>query len=348
MIRHMTEAAALYYLYDLRGRPQYLAYGQYQSLLNDIVFLTGWRGRLEKLWLRIQIFYPRRSVKTRILLQHWHTINRALNVPIKACLLWQTDWYKNTSFIGGVSTDERRLFVKAYKQRDDATLAMQQTHFAQHYFSEAFNIVAYAMCQGHVIFYPLLPHLNKHVQSKTIPDKLVELNQNYTEKFDTVAKPALDYIHLNLPALLQKNDQLLLWQRARTYLATCSMLPMVPVHGDVTPWNIFYSDALQPVLIDYERAGWHVPFYDCWHFYCQPLFMKRELPDVLTFINAVHHQTKYDLLFLKQTMLIYLLDQLAHDLQDRDDYPQQHSRLKHVIQAKIAVTNMLLIHLNDA
>jgi hypothetical protein len=331
-----------YCLHDLKGRPQYIAFGQYNSLLREIVFLSGWRGYFEKIWLKVQQLYPRSILKDRVSLQHWNTLSQSLAAPVKAALFWQTNWYKTTQFIGGISTDDRQFFIKAYKHADDAVLAKQQSDFINHYFGSDFTIVPVMSINDRTVFYPLMSHASKHVTPKDIEKRLIALNKAHAERFSRALKPALDYINLNLPNLLQKTGYIDLWKSVHQRLSTAKQLPMVPVHGDVTPWNVFYSEKLSPVLVDYERAGWHVPFYDCWHFYCQPLILQKKKPDLNRYIKILHTQTGSDLGFLQYTALLYLLDQLAYDLQDQQDYPQQQTRLGTVIMLKIRLIQNLL------
>ena len=338
----MEQNTSPHCLYDLKGRPQYMAYGHYKILLRDVIFLNGWRGFFEKAWLKIQQLYPRHLLKDRITLSHWSSLTQSLAAPITAALFWQTGWYKVTQFIGGVTTDDRRFFIKAYKHADDASLAKQQSDFVNHYFNTAFTIVPVMSMHDRLVIYPLLPHATKAIAADDIEKRLIDLQIQYNAQFSRALKPALDYINLNLPNLLQKSGHAELWHSVRQFLATCPPLPMVPVHGDVTTWNIFYSDQLLPVLVDYERAGWHVPFYDCWHFYCQPLIMYGKTPDLRSYIKNIHTKTQIELATLQQTALLYLLDQLAYDLQDHDDYKVQQARFQNVVAIKIKLVVELL------
>lgn len=343
----MTETSPLFQLYDLRGRPQYIAYGQYKSLLPELVFLTGLREWSEKTWLRIQNLYPRHAVKDRPTTLHWKTLTSALSSPIEAALFWRTDWYKTTHSVGAIKTDDRQLFVKIYKRREDAALAMQQTSFIQYYFSNAFTTVPALATHDNIILFPLLPHAKAVITSDKIQKILVENAMRHLQGILPSPKPAVDHVNLNLPSLLQKEGQIDLWHRIRDLLLSIGPIPTVPIHGDVTPWNLFMSDSNQPVLIDYERAGWHVPFYDCWHFYCQPLILKGHTPALMKHISELHQTTQTDQKYLAQTALLYLLDQLAHDLQDKHDYPKQHHALSHVAQIKLKLVNQLFLYLTD-
>lgn len=345
MIAAMADTPPLFQLYDLRGRPQYIAHGHYKSLLTELVFLTGLREWSEKTWLRIQNMYPRHEVKDRPTTLHWKTLTGGLSVPVEAALFWRTDWYKVTHSVGAIKTDDRQLFVKIYKRREDAALAVQQASFIQHYFSDYFTTVPALNTYDNIVIFPLLPHQTKSVPHEVVQKSLLDNALNHLKGILPSPKAALDHVNLNLPSLLQKNGEIHLWHAIRELLATVTAIPTVPVHGDVTPWNIFMSDSNLPVLIDYERAGWHVPFYDCWHYYCQPLVLKGHVPDLLRFIDNVHQSTHMDKQHLVHTALLYLLDQLAHDLQDKDDYPKQTAVLGHIAGIKLRLVKTLLQHL---
>lgn len=347
MITPMPNETSLFQLYDLRGRPQYIAYGQYQSLLPELVFLTGWREWSEKTWLKIQNLYPRHEVKDRPTTLYWKTLQSGIVSPIEAALFWRTDWYKATHSVGAIKTDDRQLFVKIYKRREDAALAMQQASFIQYYFSTAFTTVPALECYDNIVTSPLLPHQNKTAPADIIHKILLENAQRHLHGILPSPKPALDHVNLNLPSLLQKEGQIDLWHRVRDFLVGLDPIPTVPIHGDVTPWNIFMSDSNLPVLIDYERAGWHVPFYDYWHFYCQPRILKGHTPAILDAISDVYRKTQIDIRYLAQTALLYLLDQLAHDLQDKHDYPKQQHALTHVAGIKLKLVNQLFFYLTD-
>jgi hypothetical protein len=347
-MREMSSSPVPFWLYNLHGRPQYIGCGDYTNLLNDIVFFSGLRGYAEKIWLMIQKIYPRHAVQDKHLIIAWKKLPTTLQQTVKSTLLWRTDWYKNTLFVGGVTTDDRRFFVKAYRRPDETLLAVHQASFIHYYFHNYFTTVQPAHYDDSMVFYPLLAHKSNQPDPAAISEKLILIALEHQEIFSANTKPVMDYINLNLPSLLQKNGRIDLWPVIRQTLASVSPMASIPVHGDMTPWNIFNSDHALPVLIDCERAGWHVIFYDWWHFQCQPRIMKFQLPKILELITGLHKATNMDKALITQTGLLYMLDQLAYDLQDQDDYPQQKQRLQQTTQLKIKTVEILLNQLQHA
>ncbi|HEY1096075.1 MAG TPA: hypothetical protein VGF14_02425, partial [Alphaproteobacteria bacterium] len=67
----MSDKNVPFWLYDLRSRPQYIAYQNYTNLLNETVFKKGFRGPLEKAWLKVQKLYPKHVVKETQFINYW-------------------------------------------------------------------------------------------------------------------------------------------------------------------------------------------------------------------------------------------------------------------------------------
>mgnify|MGYP000913193078 CR=1 FL=1 len=94
-------------------------------------------------------------------------------------------------------------------------------------------------------------------------------------------------------------------------------MPIIPIHGDMTPWNIYVDGNERLVLSSFERAGWHVPFYDVFHFHLQPqALLGRPTQSVHKLLAGMPWES-YP--WLEQALVLYLIDQLCCDLGDLYD-----------------------------
>ncbi|HEY1096600.1 MAG TPA: phosphotransferase, partial [Alphaproteobacteria bacterium] len=253
-----------------------------------------------------------------------------------------------TLFVGAIATEDRRLFVKAYRKPDETILAVHQASFIHYYFHQHFTTVKPTQYDENFVFYPLLPHKAKEPDMAKIAETLIVISQEYHDVFRFNTKPALDYVNLNLPSLLQKEGRIEFWKELRNLLTASPAIASIPVHGDITPWNLFNSDHTLPVLIDYERAGWHVPYYDWWHLQYQYAILHHKTPSLDNLLNKLQRASGQDRVFLLRTGLIYMLDQLSYDLQDREDYPKYKNRLTNAIQTRFKIAESFVRKLHEA
>jgi thiamine kinase-like enzyme len=110
----------------------------------------------------------------------------------------------------------------------------------------------------------------------------------------------------------------------------------VPIHGDMTPWNIFVSKEEKLILVDYERAGWHVPFYDVFHYILQPWALRPHTPDLAALIFK---KDWYEKGWLNEALILYLIDQLYNDMTDFNIKKYRHKHLQQAIENKKAWLN---------
>lgn len=104
--------------------------------------------------------------------------------------------------------------------------------------------------------------------------------------------------YVDLSALVRQ------WPALRSH----AQVPIVPIHGDVTPWNLFINDDEKIVLTDYDRAGWHVPYYDYYHYILHPVSGRARAPKLSSFAFDTGHVQANEFLRL------YLIDQIYQDI----------------------------------
>jgi len=120
---------------------------------------------------------------------------------------------------------------------------------------------------------------------------------------------------LDMPLMLEKIGMSDLWLRIMQTLNHYRQVPVVPVHGDLTPWNAFRDDRGHIAIVDFERCGWHVPFYDLFHLHIQTaaVFHNRALfPDKICTEIARTTGVSGEQIYL--WLLLYLLDYLHSEL----------------------------------
>jgi hypothetical protein len=311
----------LYWLYDRHGKPRFLAFSDYGRFVSSMA-QSGVIGFGEKCWLQIQKIYPKHDVSDRIYRNGWEKLNQMLDTPIQDALFVRTDYSKPTLYEGFFATEDRVLSLIAHRHVDDAIMAVHQANFMQYYFQAYFTIIKPVKQDDNLVVYPV-------IQERPLPYKITDISRvvytmsaHYSTLYRDHTKPALDYVHLNLPSLLHQHGQIALWKDVRAVLDRLPPLCSVPMHGQMTLRHITGGDHNLPVLSRYERAGWHVPFYDWLHLQCDMALAKGKNPHIDQFMQTLKDKSDLSTDHVLAITLLYLLDQIAHDLQDKDDFKE--------------------------
>jgi hypothetical protein len=336
-----NKADSLYWLYDIHGKPHYMAYKDYARFMPHITNNHS-IGFWERAWLKVQKLYPKHIITERAYRSSWSKLTQLLDVPVTDAFLSRTDKYKPTLYEGFVGTEDRELWVVAHRHVDDAIMAVHQANFMHYYFQSYFTIVKPVQQDDNLVLYPVISRKNAHYKDHDILDVAFAISQHYLEQYKDHTKPALDYVHLNLPSLLRQEGHIELWKDVRALLSTLPVLSSVPVHGQMTAQHIIGSDHNLPVLVQYDRAGWHIPFYDWLHVQCQDIIIRGKMPSLPKIMTSLQKNSGLSFDDVTAITLIYLLDQLAHDLQDKDDFSPPHPLLVRAIALKIKLVQQLL------
>lgn len=337
----------LYWLRDARLKDRYIVAGKPWDLVPSLSFLAGMREKAEQISFALQRLWPgKRLCRAQDILKAWETLNNTID--IEHAFLLDTRWYKQTVFIGPVtqSTGEKN-FVKFFKNRDDAALALYQSEFMDTYFSSHFKTVSAKLCADIMAIYPLIEHNTTVIPfhelalvTKEVAAHLYAMNVNNT-------KPISSFITLDMPIMFKKHGAEGVWRQVREFIEGYgdAGVAITPIHGDMVPWNVFYDTQGLMTLVDYERCGWHVPFYDFFHLIVQPGCMKEKVIDVATIWSDID-QDKYG---VATWFTLYLLDQLRFDMDSYYNQGQQYPRLKKAIDIKLTLLETAIKEIsNDA
>jgi len=316
-------------LFDSRLRGHYLGYGRYRRLLPFLNIKIGLGRKLDKLVLTAQSFLPFLKRKpdgnTRML---WERLMRIYPNQISAALFYDTSWYKETTFIGLFEIPQGKNFIKIYPKQEDLVYQQHQARFIQEYFTGPFTTIPVTRAQDIFLVSPYVQKKRPVDKEDHIASNIIHLC-NKLKDTTQVFKTPQDIIPIDIGVTFMKANEVELYRKIRTWIAQQNyMLPIIPVHGDLTPWNLFVSLEEKIVLTDYERAGWHVPFYDYFHFVLQPLALKPSAPT----LSSLKLELEYK--YQRETLIIYLIDQLYHDMVNHFDKGYQHQQILYLIKNK--------------
>lgn len=331
-----NQMAQPYWLYDRHGKRRFIAYADYRRFMAPMA-QSGAIGFWEKLWLRAQSFYPKHSVTERLYRNGWAKLHQILGMPIQDAFLARTEHVKHSLYEGYIATEDRTLAVIAHRHVDDAIMAVHQANFIHYYFHPYFTVIKPVKQDDNLVLYPI-------VADRPVPYKLSDMlfviysiSARYSDIYRDNTKPALDYVHLNLPSLLHQHGQMALWKEVRAVLTALPALPSVPTHGQMSLRHIKGGDHNLPILLRYERAGWHIPYYDWLHIQCDKALSKGKAPDIIRMMQDLQRESGLPDASIQAIALLYLLDQLAHDLQDKNDFkalaPVLDKRINHIVNA---------------
>lgn len=317
------------FLFDSKAQWHYLGFGGYRKLLPYLTFKSGTARRLDRLALSLQSCLPFLSrqidIQTKML---WDKLVHLYGNSMNAALLYNTSWYKDTTYIGIIDTPQGRNFVKVYPKQEDLIFQLHQAKFIQEHFSGPFTTIPVLRAQDSFLVSPHIPRKRSIDKDDHIDSNIIHLS-NRLRNATQVFKPARDIIPIDIGVIFMKAGDPVLYRRIRSWaLEQHQPLPIIPVHGDMTPWNLYVSLEEKIVLTDYERAGWHVPFYDYFHFVLQPLARQDEAPA----LDKIVFDLEFDQ--ARQALILYLIDQLYHDMVSHFDKGHTHRYMHNLIKNK--------------
>lgn len=341
----MTDNNSLYWLRDAKLKDRYIVAGAPWDLVPSLSFLEGMREKAEQVGFALQRLWPRKRLcRAQDLLKAWQTLSNVIEVD-RAFLL-DTRWYKQTVFIGPVADiSGKKHFIKYFKNRDDAALALHQSDFMDTHFGGNFKTVPAKILADTMAVYPLIEHSRDAIPFNELANVTRETASRLYEIHKENTKPLESFITLDMPIMFKKHDSSLIWRQVREFIENHDgdMIAMAPIHGDMVPWNVFYTPQGQMTLVDYERCGWHAPFYDLFHLIVQPGCMKGKTTDVHALWNDVVGVRKKAITWF----ILYLLDQLRFDMDSYYNQNQEYPRLKKAIDIKISLLETSLKEIND-
>lgn len=340
----MTDTKKLYWLRDAKFKDRYVVAGKPWPLVPTLSFLEGMRERAEQVGFMLQRLWPRkRACLAQDILSAWDILNQ--HIQIEDAFLLDTRWYKQTIFIGPVTDrNQKNHFVKYFKNRDDAGLALHQSEFMDAHFGGHFKTVPAKIYADRVAVYPLIDHSDDAIPSVELTSVTYEISAHLYKVHQDNTKPLASFVTLDMPIMFKKHEHSLTWRLVRDFIETHdgTDVSLIPIHGDMVPWNVFYNPKGEMTLVDYERCGWHVPFYDFFHLIVQPGCMKGKEIDVTAILTEIAGQRQTVLTWF----ILYLLDQLRFDMDSYYNQGQAYPRLKKAIDIKLNLLELSLKEIN--
>ena len=327
-------------LKDLRGRTLYMGYGDYRSQVEQLSFRQGWRGTLLNVYLKAQYFLPFKNSPLKPPFQSVaQNLLNAAPSPIISGLFYDTSWYKETKSIGIVRTAETEYFVKIYTLPEECLFEERQAKFVADMFSGSFIVAPIMHSKGNCLFYKSIKHLRPVGAEDHIEERLLHITKDFIDRH-AVTKNLSESIPLGLFAFCHGTEYAGLAQKIRTWIEKNERgISHIPVHGDMTSWNMFVNTEEKIVLVDYERSGWHVPFYDLFHYVLQPQALKKNKNALQ---NILYRKTWYHRDIMKVLLTLYIIDQFYLDLSDHKIRGFDNIPLRNSIATKAAWLEKLL------
>ncbi len=327
-------------LHDVHFRPLYLAYGDYRPHVDTLSFSQGWKQQASRAFLRMQYYNPFQFVKHNTVFQSVKNLLPALvTSPVRSAFFYDTSWYKETKAIGILETAETAYFVKIHAQPEDCLFEERQTRFVADMFSGSFITAPILISTANCLLFKMIPHLRPVKDGDHIEERLLHVTKNFLDQH-AVTKNLSEAIPLNLYALCHGTPYVDLGRKIRAWAEKNDQtIRHIPVHGDMTPWNMFVNHDEKIVLVDYERAGWQVSFYDLFHYVLQPQVMRgnKDALQSILFKKPWFHAKA-----MRVILTLYLIDQFYHDLADLKQNGFNYPALPKAIEVKTVWLNAML------
>lgn len=314
----------------------YLSVGNALPLKRHLQFMGGLRGRIEDLVVSVLCkagfgF----NVGNNDVLQAYQELRGA--VEVDALMLLYTGWYKNTVFVGPVQAKDGRLyFAKSFKMLSDAheefAKAQSVRALADGYFKTAEVLT---VC-NHTILYELVEHSRAMPDDQAVEDACLAMcaaslrGATSTQRMNEL----IDFdVLLDFCTKLPEQTEGLM--HALEYIRKIDIsLNVCSAHGDFTPWNIFSAQDGSICLIDYERFFCATPYFDYFHFYCQPGAMINNIGPANEALRKLINKSPNDEKLIKIYFLAYLIIQIYADLDDWCRKGLRHRQLGMLIKSK--------------
>jgi hypothetical protein len=311
----------------------YLLSGDYRTLLSFAVPKMG----LSRVKLRLSLHLAYYFSNNEITEQQQNLVSRLntmMGDRITSFMLHAID--KNqTRWQGVFESDDQLYGVKVFQNHEDAYHEYAQTKIVEQHFTGPFIVPSIVNCQEGFLISRFVSRERHCMAEDGVLDRLIYHTKQAVENC-TAFKIPVDIVPLNYPGLFLKLENSDLIRRVKKWLSSHpDQIPMIPIHGDMTPWNIFVDTHEKLVLTSFERAGWHVPFYDVFHFHLQPQALLSRQPAPLSkLLNDNMPWGEYK--WLKSALMLYLIDQLCCDLSDFHDKQYNDIWLSRMIRNKEA------------
>lgn len=297
-------------LHDIKLRPRYAATGDYARFIPILSVKPGVKGAIEKRFLQLQKYMP--SVNTKLDdLTAFSGLERFLNMPIADGLFFHTAWYKDTQWIGALAHKGTDYFIKIFKQTEECLFETRQHIFVRDHFNGPFVTVPVSMASHVHIFSPLIPRARGVCADDHIIQKLILVQDMFTQT-RVIQKQAYDMIPMDMHSIVHGLNCRGVVRAADNFVKSYDKpVNVIPMHGDMTPWNMFVGYDEKIILVDYERAGWHAEYYDLFHYVLQPEALRTAHKSVHDIMRS---QNWYEPQVHKINLVLYLLDQIYFDL----------------------------------
>jgi hypothetical protein len=234
-----------------------------------------------------------------------------LGAPVDDALFFHTAWYKETQWIGAMAFKGADYFVKIFKESEECLFETRQNAFVRDHFNGPFVTVPISMTSHIHMLMPLVRRVRPVGPHDHIMEKLILVNDTFL-RHNAITKEALDMVPMDMHSIVHGLSYQPVIRAASDFLSGQKKpVSVVPMHGDMTPWNMFVGADEKIILVDYERAGWHVAYYDLFHYTLQPLALRA---DFTPLAQAFKGQEWFDATALKNHLILYLMDQIYFDL----------------------------------
>lgn len=285
----------MYKLYDSKFRPFYLGHGDFRRWIGRSRLRLGNRNRLDKLFLTLQSILKPKSKPDKIIDEL-----TACLPGLQDCLLFDTSWYKETRYIGYAGAAGRDYFIKVFRDEQEALFQKHRSLFAENFFRPFFSVVPVAHGYRHILAFPYLSFQKISAGSKLVREQIMAMNRHFLAG-DPLYKKMADILPSDLYFILDPA----LSEKIRPWLDNNpNSLPILPAHGDLTPWNTGMDANGKVILFDDEQAGWHSPWYDYFHYTLQPAALQDRA------VSVYRYGLDLDLPHARDGLILYLVDQI--------------------------------------
>ncbi len=347
------KAPQLKKLYDVKLSARYLVCGDYQRLSKHIQFMTPLRQCLDKFMGRVQAILPKRPSDNRQINEAWAEVCKGFYTAEGGYFL-DVHWYKSALFVGAATLNGEDVFLKVYKDPSDIAHLKRQCDFAHDYFSSHFSLTNVLKTGTNYICYNLIDRGQDPLSYKELYQAAFDMSLHIFKNTTERTKRMETLMPLDLPLLFEKDGRMDLWRAIYNYIHAYALensdglVRIVPVHGDMATWNCLRDQRGAITLLDYERSGWHVPFYDMFHLVSHTAAVSGQAvyPDAL--MEEIAETAEVDIHVVRKWYFFYLLDQLHYGMTDYFTEGYTYPRLARGIHCKCQLLAAVLRRLKLA
>jgi hypothetical protein len=229
-----------------------LAYGDYRP------FIEG--GILS----RLKYWNPfRRDAKAEIINSIKKALERQTRETLIACYLKPAE---NLRWTGKVQGSCNRYDISVFNFHEDCLFAEHHHAFIKKHFGGPFVTLPALFSDGTILFTLSMPKMRRVTRDDSIEEKILHLNGNFLREAKTFKTPS-EILPIDFYALSYGTPY---HDRIKSAVEALRIserkIPLVPIHGDFKPENLYVSAGEKIILTNYARSGWHVPYYDLFHY----------------------------------------------------------------------------------